>query len=116
MNPSSPTPRRVLEATATPAQALRLATVGGAAVLNRPELGRVEIGAAADLVCFRRDDIAFAGAVEQDPLGALLLFHAGPPEHVFIQGRQVVRDGQVTGIDLPKAIEQFNELVRRKWT
>lgn len=99
----------------TAGEALRLATVGGAAVLHRPELGRIEVDSAADLVCFRRDDIALAGAVEQDPLGALLLCHVARPEAVFVNGSEAVREGQVMGIDLGKAIAEFNGMVRKRF-
>jgi hypothetical protein len=32
---------------------------------------------------------------------------------LFVEGRQVVRDGQVTMIDLPKVIERQNRLARQ---
>ena len=43
---------------------------------------------------------------------ALLL--AGPTrvKHLFVEGRQVVRDGRVTTIDLPKTITHQNKLAR----
>ena len=40
----------VREMRLTPAEALRAATVGGAAALRRPELGRIDVGSPADLV------------------------------------------------------------------
>ena len=67
----------------TVAEAFRLATLGGAAVLNRRELGNIEEDCAADLAMYRRDDIALAGAVEQDPLGALMLCRVGPRRPCF---------------------------------
>ena len=41
---------RLAEAGLSPTEALRAATVGGAAALGRPDLGRVSVGATADLV------------------------------------------------------------------
>jgi imidazolonepropionase-like amidohydrolase len=41
---------RLAEAGLSPIEALRAATVGGAAALGRPDLGRIAVGAAADLV------------------------------------------------------------------
>ncbi|MFQ5430294.1 MAG: 8-oxoguanine deaminase [Phycisphaerae bacterium] len=95
------------------AEAFTLATLGGAAVLNRPLLGNIERGCAADLALYRRDDIALAGAVEQDPLGAMMLCHVGRADRVLVQGRWVVSDGRITMLDLPARIEGFNRLVRR---
>jgi cytosine/adenosine deaminase-related metal-dependent hydrolase len=94
-------------------EAFRLATVGSAEVLNREELGRVKPGFAADLAMYYAADIAFAGAIAQDPLGAIMLCHAPRPTHVFVHGRCVVRDGQVVAIDLPKHIAEFNQLVEK---
>jgi hypothetical protein len=39
---------------------------------------------------------------------------AGPTrvKHLFVEGRQVVRDGHVTTIDLPRAVERQNTLAR----
>lgn len=97
----------------TTAEAFRLVTVGGADVLHRPELGRIEPGCAADLVFYDARDIAFAGAVAQDPLGALMLCQAPRPERVIINGKTVVKAGQVCGLDWPQAVSDFNRLVAR---
>lgn len=99
----------------TPADAFRLATVGGASVLNRPELGRIEPGQAADLVLYNANDVALAGAVAQDPMAALLLGLAPRPERVIVNGRTVLHGGHFTGFDATKAVADFNQLVRRQF-
>ncbi len=96
-------------------EAFRAATAGGAAVLNRADLGRVEPGCAADLAIYRADDVAFAGAVAQDPLGAMMLCHAPRPERVIVAGRTVFADGLPTGVDLPKVVADFNQWVGREF-
>ncbi len=98
------------------AEAFRLGTLGSAAVLNRRELGNIEEGFAADLALYRKDDIALAGAVAQDPLGALMLCRVHRADHVFVHGREVVREGRVTGIDLPMIVEAFNRLVAERFS
>jgi len=40
---------RLADAGLSPTEALRAATIGGAAALNRPDLGRISVGATADL-------------------------------------------------------------------
>jgi cytosine/adenosine deaminase-related metal-dependent hydrolase len=97
------------------AEAFRLATVGGASVLNRPELGNVDAGFAADLALYRKDDIALAGAVAHDPLGAMMLCRAARADRVIVNGRTVVRDGMITGLDAPALAERFNEVVRAQF-
>lgn len=99
----------------TAAEAFRLVTAGGADVLNRPELGRIEVGRAADLVLYDAADVALAGAVAQDPLGALMLCHAPRPRRVIVAGRTVYHDGHFAGIDAAKTAADFNQLVRTRF-
>jgi 8-oxoguanine deaminase len=94
------------------ADAFRLATIGGAAVLNRPRLGRIEVGAAADLAMYRSDDIALAGAVAQDPLGALILCHVGRADRVIVHGETVVENGHLVRLDEQRLAADLNQFVR----
>ena len=79
--------------------ALRWATTGSADCLGRPELGRIEAGAAADFALFRLDELRFSGA--GDPLAALVLCGANRADRVMVAGRWVVEGGAVPGLDLP---------------
>lgn len=98
------------------AEAFSLGTSGGAAIFNRPQLGNIDAGCLADLAMYRRDDISLAGAIEQDPLGALMLCHVHRADRVMVNGRMVVADGQITMLDLPVLIERFNRLVRERFS
>ncbi|MEP7113581.1 MAG: 8-oxoguanine deaminase [Ilumatobacteraceae bacterium] len=85
----------------TARMALELATVGGAACLGRRgEIGVVEPGAVADLAVWRLTGPSFAGALA-DPVEAWL--RCGPVSawHTIVNGRFVVRDGNVVhrGLD-----------------
>jgi len=88
-------------------EALEIATRGGADVLNRPDCGRLMPGKRADIAVWDTRGVECAGS--WDP-GALLL--AGPVhvKHLFVEGRQVVRDGSIATFDLPRAIERQNRL------
>ncbi len=79
--------------------ALRWATQGSADCLGRPELGRIAVGAAADLALFTLDELRFSGA--GDPLAALVLCGAHRADRVMVAGRWVVEDGAIPGLDLP---------------
>ncbi len=93
----------------TPRDALRLATRGGANVLGRAhELGQIKAGYCADLALFRLDTVAMAGGAVHDPVGALLLCASGPSDYTVVHGRVVVRQGQLTPVDLPRLVEQHN--------
>lgn len=74
------------------------ATLGGARALDRPDLGRLEAGAQADLVAFALDDIR--DGVLDDPIRTLLLNGtARQATHSVVAGRLVMRDGVIPGID-----------------
>jgi cytosine/adenosine deaminase-related metal-dependent hydrolase len=96
-------------------EAFRLATTGTAACLNRPELGHLQPGAAADFAMFCRDDLSLAGAVEHDPLAALVLCAAPRAERVYVAGREVVRDGTLVATDELVLARRLNELVSRQY-
>ena len=90
-------------------EALEIATRGGADILGRPECGRIEVGARADIAIWDVSGIESAGS--WDPAALLL---AGPTtvRDLLVEGRSVVRDGQVVTIDLPAQIAQQNKLAR----
>ncbi|MDB5971573.1 MAG: amidohydrolase [Hydrocarboniphaga sp.] len=93
-------------------EALRLATRGGAALLGREEIGSIEVGKAADLVAFRVDGLEHAGA-QSDPVAALLTC---APTRVWlsvINGRVVVDEGAIPGLDLRGLIARHNAISRR---
>lgn len=100
----------------TVADAFSIATTGGAALLNRPKLGNVVVGGAADLAIYRRDDISLAGAIEQDPLGAMMLCHVDRADRVMINGKWVVKEGRHCAFELDDLIDRFNKLVRVRFS
>jgi cytosine/adenosine deaminase-related metal-dependent hydrolase len=96
----------------TAREALEIATLGGAKVLNRNDIGALAPGMVADLVAFNLNHVAYAGALH-DPLAALVFC---TPTHVdtsVINGRVVVKDGRITTVDLPRVLERHNQLARQ---
>ena len=92
--------------------ALEMATLGGARVLGRDDIGALAPGMAADLVAFDLRGIGFAGGLH-DPVAALVFCASASVALSVINGRVVVRDGHLTTIDLPVAIEQHNRLAAK---
>ncbi len=90
-------------------EALELATLGGARVLRRDDIGSLEPGKAADLVAFRVDDLAHAGG-GADPVASLLTCAPARAWLSVIHGRVVVEDGGFLPFDLPPLIETHNRL------
>ncbi|MBM2293411.1 8-oxoguanine deaminase [Sulfitobacter pseudonitzschiae] len=91
-------------------EALEIATRGGADVLGRPDCGRIAVGKRADLAIWDVSGIESAGS--WDPAALLL---AGPTavRDLFVEGRQIVRDGQVTTLDMGAVIARQTMLARR---
>jgi len=97
-------------ATAMPARTmLEIATLGGARVLGRDDIGALAPGMAADFVSFALDEVHTAGALH-DPLAALLFCQAPQLRLNVVNGRVRVRDGQLRTPDLPRLVARHNRL------
>ena len=93
-------------------ESLEIATRGGAAVLGRDDLGRLETGMAADFVAWQLDALDYAGA-QHDPLAALVFCAPRRVDLAVINGRVRVWKGEIVGFDLERTIAHHNELSRR---
>ncbi len=91
----------------TAREALEMATLGGAAVLGRDDIGRIAPGYRADIVAYRLDQPGLAGAL-QDPLAALVFCQPPQVDLSIIDGALVIEDGQLLGVELPRLIERHN--------
>ena len=91
--------------------ALELATIGGARVLGRDDVGSLQPDMAADFVAFRVDDLAHAGS-GSDPVAALLTCAPGRVVWSVINGRVVVEGGELRGVDIGPLVEQHNRISR----
>jgi cytosine/adenosine deaminase-related metal-dependent hydrolase len=90
-------------------EALELATLGGARVLQRDDIGSLEPGKAADLVAFRVDGLRHAGALG-DPVAALLTCTPAPAWLSMINGKVVVEGGELKGVDLGALVQKHNRI------
>jgi 8-oxoguanine deaminase len=93
----------------TARQALELATLGGARVLGRDDIGALAPGMAADFAAFDLRGVAMAGALH-DPVAALAFCAPERASWVVINGRVVVEKGRLTTVDLAPVIERHNRL------
>jgi cytosine/adenosine deaminase-related metal-dependent hydrolase len=92
----------------TARQALEMATIGGAAVLGRTDIGSLEVGKCADFIAYNLNKLDFAGALH-DPLGALLFCHSVNVDVNVVGGKFIVKDGQLQTLDLGPHIEKHNK-------
>jgi cytosine/adenosine deaminase-related metal-dependent hydrolase len=90
-------------------EALEIATRGGAEVLGREDCGQISQGKRADIAIWDVSGIESAGS--WDPAALVL---AGPQKvrDLFVEGRQLVRDGHLITLDLPQVIAQQTRLAR----
>ncbi len=94
-------------------QALELATLGGARVLGRDDIGALAPGMSADLIAFRSDSLALSGAAVHDPVAALVFCAPEKVDLSLINGRWVVQDGMLQTVDLPRVVSHHNHLARQ---
>ena len=95
----------------TAREALEIATLGGARVLGRDDIGALAPGMSADLVAFDLRGVAHAGAWH-DPVAALVFCQPGAVALSVIDGRVVIRDGAFQDLELPPLLARHRELAR----
>ncbi|HEU4329138.1 MAG TPA: 8-oxoguanine deaminase [Roseiflexaceae bacterium] len=91
----------------TARQALELATLGGARVLGRDDIGSLAPGMAADIVGWRLDRVAYAGALH-DPVAALVFCQPQNVDLSVVNGRVRVSGGEIVGLDVPALVAEHN--------
>lgn len=78
-------------------EALEIATLGGARVLGRRDIGALKPGMQADLVLWDVSELPAAG--QWDPVAALIFCAPIRPKAVYVQGRAVVTDYRLLTAD-----------------
>jgi len=91
---------------------LEVATLGGAKVLGRDDIGAIAPNMAADFIAIDIERSQFAGA-HHDLVAALIFCPVPSVDYSFINGRKVVDRGQLTTLDLPTLIERTNKIARK---
>lgn len=80
-------------------QILSLGTRGGASILQNKRLGRIEVGACADLVLLRLNRMEFSGGGSEDPLAAVVFCGLEKPvDFSIVNGKFVVYEGVLAHI------------------
>ncbi|MGD9680622.1 MAG: 8-oxoguanine deaminase [Candidatus Obscuribacterales bacterium] len=89
---------------------LEMATIGGAAILGRDDIGSLEPGKRADFFCVDTNQAGFAGGSMADPVAALIFCAPQNAAYTVVDGRIIVERGRIKTIDLPVAIERLNKV------
>ncbi len=98
----------------TPRQALALATKGGARTLGWGDCGILAPDMRADIAIWDLNTLPNAGA--WDPVAALVLCAPHRVRDLFVEGRRVVADGEMTSVDVRALQEKARAAVRRLMT
>ena len=96
----------------TAREVLELATIGGAAVLGRQDIGSLEPGKCADFFSIDLNCLDYAGALH-DPVAALLFCTPQNVAYNVVGGKIIVKDGHLQTLDLPCHIEKHNQAAKR---
>ena len=93
------------------------ATVGGATSVGRKDLGRLEAGALADIIII---DLSGRGTLRygpvRDPIKSLVECGIGDDiETVIVDGRVVMENGTIPGINLTDVAAQAQEAGEQVW-
>ena len=96
----------------TARQALELATLGGASVLGRSDIGSLEAGKCADFTAINLNQVSYAGGLH-DPVAAIIFCYPRNVDYTFVQGKAVVEKGQLLPLDLAEHIQKHNKAAAR---
>ncbi len=92
---------------------LKMATIGGAEMMGRNDLGTLEQGKGADLFMIDTEKLEYSGSLH-DPANLIArMGAAGPVWLTMINGRVVYRDGLFPGIDERKLAEEAEKTCTR---
>ncbi len=95
----------------TPREALELATLGGASVLRRDDIGSLAPGKCADAIAIDLNRVEYAGALH-DPVAAATLCAPVGVDWSMIDGKVVLEDGELLTVDMGPVIERHNTISR----
>ncbi|MBN2601897.1 MAG: 8-oxoguanine deaminase [Candidatus Marinimicrobia bacterium] len=91
-------------------EVLWMATVGGALALGRDDIGQIQPGKCADITMISLDRIEYAGA-QHDPAAAIVFCATmAPVDWVIVNGRVVVENRQVCGLNESKLIHDHQQI------
>jgi 8-oxoguanine deaminase len=99
-------------AAATVEDVVRWGSAGGAAVLGLPAVGTLAPGQAADMAIYRLDRDPRYFGLHDPAIGPVASGGRADLRSLLIGGREIVRDGQLPGVDLPALGRQAQAAVR----
>jgi cytosine/adenosine deaminase-related metal-dependent hydrolase len=96
----------------TAREALEIATIGGAAVLGRTDIGSLEPGKCADFFTLDLNRVEYSGGLS-DPVAAVVFCAPTRARHTVVNGRLIVDDGEIVTLDMAPVIAEHNRNATR---
>jgi cytosine/adenosine deaminase-related metal-dependent hydrolase len=96
----------------TAREALEIATLGGAAVLGRDDIGALAPGMAADIVAFDLETPTHSGGAVHDPVASLVFCHPQNVDFALVNGKLLVQNGAMKQVDLPNLVARHTHAAR----
>lgn len=90
-------------------EVLELATLGGAAVLGRDDIGSLAPGQCADFFALNLNRLDYAGALH-DPVAAAIFCAPQKADYTVINGKFVVKGGEVVTVEVGRVVEEHNRI------
>jgi 8-oxoguanine deaminase len=91
----------------TAREALEMATIGGAKVLGRSDIGSLQPGKCADFFSIDLQTVDYAGALT-DPVAATVFCAPQKARYTVVNGRIIIDNSRVATIDMGPVIEEHN--------
>jgi len=91
----------------TARQVLEMATLGGASVLGRSDIGSLEPGKCGDFFTLDLNTVGYAGGLG-DPVAATVFCAPQTARYTVVGGRCIVADGRIATIEMEPVIEEHN--------
>ncbi|WP_150117003.1 amidohydrolase family protein [Arthrobacter sp. ERGS1:01] len=96
--------------------AVEAATLGGARGLGREDIGRIAVGAKADLTSVDVSGLLVGvGTVPREPLNHLMYANGLSVRNVMTDGQWQVRNGALTIVDEARLVRDAGKVVQRIW-
>ncbi len=96
-----------------PQEFLKMATTGGAKLLNRNDIGSLERGKAADMFLLDVNKLEYAGTLHDPAALPVKVGISEPVTMTIINGKIVYKDGKLTGIDEEQTFQKAQKVCEK---
>ncbi len=93
----------------TAEESLELATIGGAKILGRDDIGVLTPNMAADIIGFKLETLDYSGCIH-DPLAALTFCHPQKVDFSIINGQLLIENGEFSSFNPLPIIRRHNKI------